>query len=282
MKKILCISLENLGDVLVSLPALSAIKSSIPNLEVHFLTKSSHQQLESIVSQVDQWHYFKDNIFATASSLCKVKFDEIIDFSNSFQSKAICFCLFHKRKAINPFDFPIKTNDQLIKFEEESINEFSLPSKYSVFALGARRVVRVISYPKMIELVDRWEGILVLIGDEWDKNFGDRLEILFPEKVINLCKKTTLEQSAAIINKAEKVITHNSAMLHLSVLLGKQLVVLYTNTAPTDGFLLKGAQIKPIELLGLTCKPCQKIETDVCPLFHFDCGTKLDLDPIFE
>lgn len=303
MKKILCIRLSYLGDVLLCDPILRALKKKFPGVQIHFLTDFSAKQLEGSQASIDQWHFYTGSARSAAAALWNEKFDLIIDFQSSFSSKLISFLLFRKRITIPIFEpqtgqdlhlvdqyfsslrsLGIESDNRGIEWRNTALDltKFNLPSHYSVFALGARRVTRVISYPKMIELVDRWEGNLVLIGDVWDKHFGDRLAILFPEKVVNLCEETSIAESAAIIQGSEKVITHNSLMMHIAAALNKQPIVLYTNTSAKDGYAPYLASYKVIELENLACKPCIKIEKDVCPLYHFDCGMKINLDAIFQ
>lgn len=299
MNKILCIRLGYLGDVLLCDPVFRALKNRYPGLEIHFLTDFASKELVGTQPQIDHWHFYQGSVRSVAAALWKEKFDLIIDFQANITSKLISFLLFRKviripskPNALHLVDYyfaslqslGIASDGEGVQWKAAEINlsRFALPQEYSVFALGARRVTRVISYPKMIELLDRCQGSLVLLGDEWDKNFGDRLEILFPDKVINLCSKTTIPESAAIMEGATKVITHNSVMMHIAAALNKQPIVLFTNTSPSDGYAPYLAAYQAIELEGLTCKPCIQVEKDVCPLYHFDCGMKINLDAIFN
>lgn len=299
MNKILCIRFGYLGDVLLCDPVLRALKTKFPGLEIHFLTDLASKELVGTQPQIDHWHFYQGSARSVAAALWKEKFDLIIDFQSNFTSKLISFLLFKKviripkkpnalhlvdHYVVSLHSLGIVSDGKGVQWKSTitAISRFDLPEQYGVFALGARRVTRVISYPKMIELVDRWQGTLVLLGDDWDENFGDRLAILFPEKVMNLCAKTSIAESAAIIEGANKVITHNSVMMHLAAALQKQPIVLFTNTSPSDGYAPYQAAYKPIELEGLTCKPCIQVEKDVCPLYHFDCGMKINLDAIFN
>ncbi|MEY2792238.1 MAG: hypothetical protein RJA76_230 [Bacteroidota bacterium] len=303
MNKILCIRLGYLGDVLMCSPVLRSLKNKFPHAEIHFLSGESAQELQESQPHIDHWHFYQNSVRAIAAKLWKENFDLIIDFQDSFTSRMIRFLLFKKSIRISSFEKNISNASHLVQHYFQQLEKlslpsddlgldwkqpktdleiFKLPSHYKVYALGARRVTRVISYPKMIELVDRLPGKLVLLGDSWDENFGDRLEILFPEKVINLCAKTTIMESAAIMQGAQKVITHNSLMMHIAAALEKQPIVLYTNTSPNDGFAPYKAQFSAIELENLACKPCINLEKDVCPLYHFDCGMKINLDYLFE
>ncbi len=303
MNKILCIRIAYLGDVLLCSPILRALKNRFPAAEIHFLTQEKAIEMAELIPEVSRWHIYKGNIRQSAAALWKEKFDLIIDFQASPTSKWISSLLFRKKITLPSFvnnksdgqhviDFYFQELHELglkndgmgivLNKPNKSITKFNLPAKYSVFALGGRRVTRVVSYPKMIELVDRWEGKLVLLGDQWDRHYADRLAILFPEKVINLCHETSISESAAIIYGGDKVITHDSLMMQLSAAFNKQPMVLYTHTSPSDGYAPYGSAFKAIELQGLSCKPCVNIEKDVCPLYHFDCGMNIPLDAIFE
>ena len=301
MNKILCLRLDFLGDVLLCSPLLRSLKNRFPNAEIHFLTNSECRDLSSLVPSVDVWHFHSGSVRQTAAALWNQKFDLVIDFQSNSTTRWISFLLFRKTISIKTEErksgqhvvdyyfealrsLELKNDEFGIVLDSKALPAISieLPPVYDVFALGARRVTRVISYPKMIELVNRWEGKLVLLGDDWDKNFADRLELLFPEKIFNLCGTTNIVQSASIVLGARKVITHNSFMMHLAAALKKQPFVLYTNTSPSDGYAPYLASYEAIMLDDLGCRPCVKLESDVCPLYHFDCGNKIKLDAIFD
>jgi lipopolysaccharide heptosyltransferase II len=53
-KKILCVRLDSLGDVIMTTPAIRALKESIPGCQINLLTSPSGAQVVPLVSEVDE------------------------------------------------------------------------------------------------------------------------------------------------------------------------------------------------------------------------------------
>jgi heptosyltransferase-2 len=147
--------------------------------------------------------------------------------------------------------------------------------------MGAAHQTKVLSYPKMIELVDSIPHPVVLIGDDWDAKLGYRIATLFPEKIINLCSKTSIAQSASLIQQAAMVITHDSSMMHVAAALKHpKLFTIWGSTHPGLGFTPYQTPFTAIENTNLACRPCSTQGSNVCPLGHFKCMNSLDLSAI--
>jgi heptosyltransferase-2 len=133
----------------------------------------------------------------------------------------------------------------------------------------------------MIELVDSIPHPVVLIGDDWDAKLGYRLATLFSEKIINLCSKTSIAQSASLIQQAAMVITHDSSMMHVAAALKHpKLYTIWGSTHPGLGFTPYQTPFTAIENTNLACRPCSTQGSNVCPVGHFNCMNSLDLSAI--
>jgi ADP-heptose:LPS heptosyltransferase len=100
-----------------------------------------------------------------------------------------------------------------------------------------------------------------------------------------MCGKLTLDQSAQVLAGAEKVVTHDTGLMHIAAALRKPIVSIWGNTTPEFGmgpFLPETMNSKPIlaEAIGLSCRPCSKIGFNACPQGHFDCMQKQSADEI--
>ncbi|MHA8088526.1 glycosyltransferase family 9 protein [Aquirufa sp. Wall-65K1] len=316
MDKILCIRFSSLGDIILTSPIIRALKQRYPQAEIHVVTKQAYANLWDGNPYVHQVHTYQGSLWQLASSLRKVGFDAVVDLHKNVRSHLLCLLLGKKPFQIDKFtrerkllvkkkinllpkkhlvdryfdslhELDIHSDGQGLDYfipEGQAVKptDFGIEGKYVVYAIGAQYVTKVLAYPKMIELCDRIEGKLVLIGDKWDENFGYRLSTLFPDKVINLCNKTSVAASASLMQQAEFVIAHDSSMMHIAAALKKRLFVLWGATHADFGFYPYQTEFTSIENTEITCRPCSTQGANYCPLGHFDCLNKISLDPIIS
>lgn len=122
------------------------------------------------------------------------------------------------------------------------------------------------------KLVDR--GALVVVGGPDDVGLGEEIvRAVGPTggRAVNACGKLTLRQSAALIARAECLVTNDSAPLHLATAMGAPVVAVFGPTVPEFGF----GPIRPGDVAlgveGLRCRPCSAHGPPACPLGHHRC-----------
>lgn len=316
MKKILCIRFSSIGDIILTTPIVRALKSKFPDAEIHVVTKAQNVQMWDENPYVFAVHAFEGSILKLANKLRKIGFDAIVDLHKNLRSHFLCALLFKWPYQINKYTAERKLyvnkkinqipqkhlvdrnfdslkslgleKDQrgldffIPKNQEINPREIGVNGKYIVYAIGAQHITKVLSYPKMIELCDRLQVQMVLIGDQWDAHYGYRLSTLFPEKIIDYCNKTTIAQSASLIKQAEFVITHDSSMMHVAAALKKKIFVIWGSTHIDFGMYPYQTEFVSISNEELACRPCTTQGTNFCPLVHFDCMNKISLEPIIS
>lgn len=316
MNKILCIRFSSIGDIILTSPIIRALKKRYPNAEIHIVTKAQNAQLWAANPYVHHVHAYQGNLWTLANELRKIGFDAIVDLHKNVRSFLLSALLLKIPYQINKFTAErkdwVKTKintlpqkhivdryfDALVKLDikndpegldffipkdQEIIpSDYGIEGPYVVYAIGGQHITKVLSYPKMIELCDRLSAKIVLIGDAWDANFGERLSILFPDKVINLCKQTSIGQSASLMKQSEYVISHDSSMMHIAAALKKKIYVIWGSTHKGFGMYPYQTEFVSLEMANLPCRPCSTQGTNVCPLGHFDCMHKISLDPLID
>ncbi|MEN9729706.1 MAG: hypothetical protein RLZ91_823 [Bacteroidota bacterium] len=311
MQKILCIRFSSIGDILLTTPIVRVLKAQFPQAEIHIATKASFAQLWDGNPHVNQVHGFDGNLLKFASALRKEGFDRVYDLHKNLRSHALCLLLGKFPKQIDKYTSErkafVKTKintlpGHLVDRNLTSLGlssdgqgldyfipatsrvepaSFGITRPYVLFAMGAAHQTKVLSYPKMIELVDSIPHPVVLIGDDWDAKLGYRLATLFPEKIINLCSKTSIAQSASLIQQSAMVITHDSSMMHVAAALKHpKLYTIWGSTHPGLGFTPYQTPFTAIENTNLACRPCSTQGSNVCPVGHFNCMNSLDLSAI--
>ena len=138
----------------------------------------------------------------------------------------------------------------------------------------------------MIELCDRINKPVILIGGKEDAEVGEKLKTFFDKnlkdteleyglkqmgkktEIYNACGKFSINQSAFLIRKAQYVFTHDTGMMHIASAFKKQVYSIWGNTIPLFGMYPYKTKFVVFENNHLDCRPCSKIGFDKCPKGH--------------
>lgn len=99
-------------------------------------------------------------------------------------------------------------------------------------------------------------------------------------RAASACGKLTLRQSAALIGRAQLLVTNDSAPLHLATAMGTPIVALFGPTVTEFGF----GPLRPGDVAlgmdGLLCRPCSPHGPPECPLGHHRCMRDLTVEAV--
>jgi ADP-heptose:LPS heptosyltransferase len=89
-----------------------------------------------------------------------------------------------------------------------------------------------------------------------------------------------------VIKKSEKVITHDTGLMHIAAAFKKEIISVWGSTVPEFGMTPYygkfGIRNSEFAVENLSCRPCSKIGFDKCPKGHFKCMMKQDEQAIAE
>ena len=104
------------------------------------------------------------------------------------------------------------------------------------------------------------------------------------QRVLDLCGKLTLRQSAFMTKHCEKLLTGDTGLMHIASCFETPIVSVWGNTVPDFGMYTYAPQNKSLytihEVEGLSCRPCSKIGYKECPKKHFKCMHLQDAEAI--
>ena len=84
-----------------------------------------------------------------------------------------------------------------------------------VFAIGGAHATKRLPVSKIISICSKIKSPIILIGGKDDATIGEKVVLAIKEdRVINMCGKTTLQESIQLIKNAKKV--HKSIILFQS------------------------------------------------------------------
>ncbi|MFZ5801107.1 MAG: lipopolysaccharide heptosyltransferase II [Candidatus Omnitrophota bacterium] len=289
--KILFITLSNIGDVILTLPAMDILRRDFPEAQFTVLCSEkaadifrNDPQVELLV--FDKRASIKDYIRLTLA-LRKECFDWIFDFRNTAfpwllrsQRHTSAFIkipkdIVHKKgqhlfrlRSIYPFAGEAAANSIFI---EEKDRQF-IADKLGV--LEGRKLV-VISAGAANEwkcwteegfavvadwLIEEYAVAAVLVGDEKDRESSGRISEKMRNRPLNLSAETSLKQLAVLLSKADLVISNDSAVMHLASYLNVPVVALFgpSNEKRYGPWSRKRFVVRS----NVSCAPCEKSGCD--------------------
>ncbi|MEM9823244.1 MAG: glycosyltransferase family 9 protein, partial [Bacteroidota bacterium] len=168
-------------------------------------------------------------------------------------------------------------NEELVKWFAQIDRA---PSPYVAFAIGAAHATKQLPADLIAKICSQMTAPIVLLGGKREEALGAAIRAQWKDRVINTCGQLTLGQSAAFIEKATKVISPDTGMMHIAAALGKEIIVVWGNTIPDFGMYpylpVQGPQYHSFEIKNLSCRPCSKIGFTSCPKGHFHCMNRQD------
>jgi len=250
IKKILVVSLTNIGDVILTLPVIDILLCDFPHAQ-HSLVIGpkaaslfqGHPRLKKIY--IYDKHQPPFQTMYWMMELLRERFDLVIDLRNS----AIPYLIFpryrtpaehikkwdlHMRdkhlnrlKTVYPFISLSKERHALFIREEDRAyiknliaNEIGEHQPYVVIAPGAAHPSKRWHAQGFIQLAERlaksYKVKIALVGDEKDYAVSEQIHKSMSSPAVNLAGRTTLIQLAQLMNGASLVVSNDSAPMHLA------------------------------------------------------------------
>lgn len=321
MAKILIARFSSIGDIVLCSPLIRALKQDESN-SIHFVLKKKFEAVMQNNPYIDKLYSFKNEITEIITQLKAEKYDYIIDLHNNLRSSRLKYFLRTNSRSFNKLNIEkwLLVNLKIdalpkvhiveryfdtvrflgVKYDGRGLDYFItdedrnavnlLPGKfkngYNVLVVGGAHFTKQITEIQLIQLVKLSPLPIVLLGGNEDVEKAKKIAFSAPEKVFNACGEFSLNQSAAIIEKAEKVISSDTGLMHIAAAFRKEIISFWGNTIPEFGMyplLPDGEESKSkiLEIKNLRCRPCSKIGFNKCPKTHFKCITEIDLKMVF-
>jgi len=163
-------------------------------------------------------------------------------------------------------------------------NNIYFPFNVILLAPGAGRATKMWPVENYIETADYFikEGYnVVTIGGGKDIRVCEKIKDKLGENVLNLCGKTDLEQTVAIISLSRLLISNDTGVMHLATGLNTPVVAIFGPTTEELGFFPFRSFSKVVQV-PLNCRPCSFHGTDKCPKGHFNCMKMISADMVIE
>ncbi len=314
--KILVVRFSSIGDIVLTTPVIRCLHQ-ITGVEVHFLTKKSFSSLLEANPHLSKIYAIDKKVEEVLRRLKAERYDCIIDLHRNIRTYKLTMLLGVKSFRFNKLNLQkwLLTNlhiDRLpnvhivdrymetvrplgVKNDGQGL-DFFIPQKavvpreelptgdYIALVIGAAHATKRLPDDQLIELCQKLNRPVVLIGGPGDKEAGSRIKTKAGRHITNTCGKYSILQSASIIAQSGVVITHDTGMMHIAAALQKRIISVWGNTVLEFGmYPYYGRQPDKntsVEVKKLPCRPCSKIGYDSCPKGHFKCMREIVIDEI--
>jgi ADP-heptose:LPS heptosyltransferase len=320
LKKLLIIRFSSIGDIILTTPVICCLKQQLAGTEIHFLTKKQYFPILEANPFIDKLYTIKENIDEVIPDLKKENYDQIIDLHKNFRSKGVVLKL-HKPSTtfskvniekwlivnlkinrlphIHIVDRCFQAVEKLgVKNDKQGLDYFipkkdqvdikSLPvshqAGYIGWVIGAKFNTKAYPEDRIIEVCKKIEKPFILLGGPEDAKKGERIKKEVGERIYNSCGKFNLNQSASLVEQADKIITNDTGLMHVAAAFKKEIISLWGNTIPEFGMhpYMPGNENRShiLEVKNLSCRPCSKIGFQKCPKGHFKCMNDIDTNEL--
>ena len=320
--KILVIRFSSIGDVVLTTPVIRCLKKQLPNAEIHFITKKGFSSILQDNPNIDKLITIQSSIQEVLVQLREEKYDWIIDLhknvrtlslkqklkvpSRSFPKLNVEKWLLVKMKInkmppvhivdryfetvkhlgvkndCQPCDFYISETAKI-----DISSTLKIDENYICVAIGAQFETKRIPFQKLIEIFEKIEDTIVILGGEMDKDLAQKIKEKLPlKKIVNTCGNFNLQQSASIVRQSKVLLTNDTGMMHIASCFQIPTVSVWGNTVPALGmypyFPQNPSWFSMHEVADLKCRPCSKIGFQKCPKVHFNCMNLQNVEAIVE
>lgn len=315
--KILFITLSNIGDCLLTLPALDALRQNIPDARITVISGPrakdifrGNPYIENVI--VYDKHASVGEQIKLFMRLNRDKFDAVVDLRNTFIysllpvryktspilgiPKSIKHMkdrhLFKVNRLLDKMNIKRRIDNQettlFINNQDKAYikdilekNNINFAYKVIIVSAGARSHIKRWTKERFRELLDAlaqdYRVKIILVGDKGDAQISEYIIENCSCPVLDLTGKTTLLQLASLLPAANIVIANDSATLHLASYLNLPIVAIF---GPTNEVKYgPWSDNYRVVKKNIICRPCGKAQ---CRFGMLECMSLIKIEDVLR
>lgn len=308
VKRILLITLTNIGDIILTTPLISALDREFPKARLDIMVGPSgrdifihHPRIFKVI--IYNKHLPLQEKQRLIRKLKNIRYDLVVDLKNSLfpiligsryrtspiqtaPKKVVHKKEFHLWKlrslGIEAGDEPFSIH--ITKKDRDYIDALlrDVPNKERLVAISptARSLIKRWKTSGFAQVGDRLKEELdisiVMIGDQADRDVIDEIIEEMRSKPFNFAGLTTIPQLACLLEKSHLLITNDSAPMHVGYAVGVNVLAIFGPTDPQK-YGPRGKSDKVIRK-ELHCSPCEKAQ---CRFKH-ECMRLISVDEVYQ
>ncbi|MDP2942395.1 MAG: glycosyltransferase family 9 protein [Candidatus Omnitrophota bacterium] len=310
VKQILVITLSNIGDVVLTLPVIGALKENFREALIDVVVGTRAKEVLEADPRIDRMYVYDKSLsfigkFKFLLGLRKKRYDLIVDLRNSLLS----FLLrprFSSKPTLNlPEGVIHKIDAHMLRVK--SLGLSATPNSYQIWisqidadnaskllkkkgisdsdeavciSPGAKSHIKRWpegNFAKVCDkLIDEMKVKVVFVGDASDRAICERILNRMRSYAVSVAGETNLRELAWCIKRSRLLITNDSAPLHIAGSVGTPSVAIFGPTdyrkyGPREGL---GVALRK----GLHCSPCEVAQCR----YNLECMKAVEAGEVFE
>lgn len=300
-KKVLIIRTGAIGDVVHSTIIQQSIMAKYPDSQIHFLTSKVCASLIKNDKNLKKVHIFdfakSDNLFylfKLGLTFRKEKFDIIINLSNTLRNKLLLI-LANPKKTVYRNRNRVHAVDAFFNSAKDAFDDIEKPSNlklYLSYETTSAIETKIQNYPRPFfvispggehdnarqgriwpidywiklsdDLVQKYGGTVFVIGSKGEAKYHEKIQS--SKNAVLLSGELNIDESAALISKADLFISGDSGPLHIASALDVKTIGIMGATPATacGPYGDKGYSISPIYKCDTNCnRTCDKLNGSI-------------------
>ncbi len=316
VKKILVVTLSNIGDVVLTLPVIGSLRENFKDATIDVVAGSRASELLEADPRIGKLYvYDKSSTLASKimllARLRRNRYDLLVDLRNSlfglFVGARYCPAeagLCNKRSKGGTGEVCHKIDEHLAKIRELGVaaggpypvwigredserasrllTEKGIlgDDKYICVSPGAKSHIKRWREDGFAEacdmLIDAFKVKIVFVGDASDKEICEKILGKMRNYAVSAAGLTNLRELAYIIKRSQLLVTNDSAPLHIAGSVGTPAVAIFGPTDSRKYGPRPGAGSAVFK--ELHCSPC---ETALCR-YNLECMKAVSADEVFD
>jgi ADP-heptose:LPS heptosyltransferase len=329
--KALVICGSSVADVVFATPVIRALKVQMDDVEVHVFADLSSGFALDENPYVDNVHFSLESTWQNYRRLKKEQFKILVNLSEEWDAMCLAFLLNVKTYSLKSLRFKrwlmvnlkidhlpnkhvvqrmfesvhnlqLKTDelglDYFIPEKDRVLREWLPPDfqgDYLVFCINANYSTRKLPIDRMIELCDKINRPIVLLGEKADFETGEVVSSFFGKSVsvsydeglfqlnkrtvvYNACGKFNFNQMASLIKQSRAVFSFDNDFIAVASAFKKDIYGLWGNTILMFGKYPYRTKFTVLENNRAECRPCSSEGFEKCPKGHFKCMNRIVFD----
>jgi lipopolysaccharide heptosyltransferase II len=136
-------------------------------------------------------------------------------------------------------------------------------------------------------LAERYSAGVMVFGSEGEQERCEGICTAIRNRpggrhVINLAGKTTLLETASLMDRCSVIISNDSGLMHIAAARKRPTVAIFGPTVEEFGFFPHGTRNVVVQHPSLACRPCTHIGLPECPRRHFRCMNDIPVERVFS
>lgn len=308
VKRILVITLSNVGDIILTTPVIRALSEEFPDSRIDVMAGPNGKEIFEKDPRVFKLIIYDKHMPIAEKrrlqlKLKKLKYDLVVDLRNTIfplllgpKYRTATIQRFpkhtiHKKeqhlyrlKSLGIEKMEECTYIHIPKEDEDYISnmlkENGVSEKIVVVSPGAKSHLKrwgIDGFANICDrLMDECKASVIFVGVDEDKDIVKRIADKMKNRPYNFINNTNIRQLASLLKKAKLLITNDSAPLHLGCAVGARILALFGPTdpkkyGPTGEFDLVISE-------KLSCSPCESASCG----YNYECMKSISPEEVFD